>query len=420
MARADAAARNRSPLDWLNDLFADVQGGVGPFLAVFLTSSRGWNAAQAGLALTAGGLITVLARSPSGALVDATHAKRTVIALAAAAVAAGTIGMALFPTFWPVMAGQAANGAADAIFPASLAAISLGIVGRAQFAARVGRNEAFNHAGNVATAVLAGATGRLIGPSSVLWLAALLAGLIMGPLFAIRASDIDHRTARGGNDGHRPDGRAEGVRSLLSNRPLIAFTASITLFHFANAAMLPLVGEELSRRSQQDGSLFIGACIVVAQIAMVPMAILVGRYADAWGRRRLFLVGLLALPVRGLLFSVLRDPAALIAVQLLDGIGAGIFGALFPLVVADLTEGTGRYNLAQGASATCWGLGAALSNAVAGYFVVQFGYGMAFWALAAVAALALACFAALVPETRGWAHRAEPSPSPSLPVRSVG
>ena len=48
--------------------------------------------------------------------------------------------------------------------------------------------------------------------------------------------------------------------------------------------------------------------------------------------------------------------------QILDGVGAGIFGALFFIVVADLTEGTGRYNLAQGASSACWGLGAALSN----------------------------------------------------------
>ena len=33
----------------------------------------------------------------------------------------------------------------------------------------------------------------------------------------------------------------------------------------------------------------------------------------------------------------------------LDGVGAGIFGALTRLVIADIMRGTGRYNLAQGA-----------------------------------------------------------------------
>ena len=405
MAGADRVADNRAPLDWLSFLLADVKDGIGPFLAVFLTSARHWNAGQAGLVLTVGGLATVLARAPAGALVDALRAKRSLIAAAAAAVALAAMVMARWPLLWPVLLAQAVNGVADAVFPAAVAAISLGLVGRARFTARVGRNEAFNHAGNVATAIAAGLAGGFVAPGAVLWIVAVLALLTLPPLLAIRARDIDHATARGADDGAPGRHDPEALRALLGDPVLRGFIAAITLFHFANAAMLPLLGEKLAATGRQDGALFIAACIITAQAAMVPMAILVGRRADAWGRRRLFLVGFAVLPVRGVLYTLVQDPVALVAIQLLDGVGAGIFGALFFIVMADLTEGTGRYNLAQGVAAAAWGLGAALSNAVAGEIVNGFGYDAAFLVLAGCAAGALLLFWRVVPETQGWARR---------------
>jgi MFS family permease len=110
----------------------------------------------------------------------------------------------------------------------------------------------------------------------------------------------------------------------------------------------------------------------------------------------------------------------LVAIQALDGVGAGIFGALFPVVVADVTEGSGRYNLAQGASAMTWGLGAALSNGVAGYVVNWAGYNAAFLFLAACAALALLVLWLMVPETCGWAHRSVPAGERTLRQASLG
>jgi MFS family permease len=115
-----------------------------------------------------------------------------------------------------------------------------------------------------------------------------------------------------------------------------------------------------------------------------------------------------ALPLRGVLYTLVRDPAALVAIQVLDGVGAGIFGALFPVVVADVTRGSGRYNLAQGASGMAWGLGAALSNGVGGYIVDWAGYDAAFLFLAGCAAVALFVVWRTVPETRGWTEPAAP------------
>ena len=80
--------------------------------------------------------------------------------------------------------------------------------------------------------------------------------------------------------------------------------------------------------------------------------------------------------------------------------GAGIYGAIFPVIVADLMRGTGRFNAAQGAIMTAQGIGAALSTALAGFVVVSDGYSAAFLALAAVAAVGCIVFMVAMPETR--------------------
>jgi MFS family permease len=412
-----AAEANRGALDWLNFFLADVIGGVGPFLAIFLTSSQHWDPGAAGIALTIGGVATVLARGPCGALVDAILWKRTLIAAGAGAVAIASIALTLWPSFWPVAAAQALNGIADAVFPLAVSAISLGIVGSKGFTARVGRNEAWNHAGNVVTAVIAGLAGYLIAPAAVLWMVAALSAASAVTAFTIDPKAIDHEMARGeeGRQGQPP----EPLSLLFENKPLLWFTAAITLFHFANAAMLPLAGEKLSVGKPAASPLFISLCILTAQMVMVPMAILVGRKADAWGRKPLFLAGFAALPLRGLLFALTDDPFSVVAIQILDGVGAGIFGALFYIVVADLTRGSGHYNLAQGAAGASWGLGAALSNGVAGIIVNGFGFSAAFFFLAVCALGAFAIFFLAVPESRGYRpHGVEEERDPLLPKRA--
>jgi Na+/H+ antiporter NhaD/arsenite permease-like protein len=396
--------RSRTALDWLNFLLADVQGGVGPFLAIYLWSSQGWDATRVGVIMTIAGIATVAARAPAGALIDWTVWKRALIVAAAGIVALGAIVLSFFPLFWPAAAAQTLIGACDAAFPPAIAAISLGIVGRQAFTGRVGRNEAFNHAGNVFTAIVAGLAGYLIAPGAVLWLVALLAAMSACAALSINAGEIDHSLARGldnNDDGGEHRKRPSGLRIIFESKPLLVFTAAITLFHFANAAMLPLVGERLSQGHKDSGSLFIAACIIAAQAVMVPMAMLVGVKCDTWGRKPLFLLGFAVLPIRGLLYTVWDNPYYLVSIQLLDGVGAGVFGALFFIVIADLTRGTGRYNLALGAAGAAWGTGAALSNSVAGLIVDKAGFNAAFLFLAGVAALAFLLFWLAVPETGG-------------------
>ena len=89
----------------------------------------------------------------------------------------------------------------------------------------------------------------------------------------------------------------------------------------------------------------------------------------------------------------------LVGVQLLDGVGAGIHGAIFPIMVADLMRGTGRFNVAQGAVMTAQGIGAALSTTVAGLVTAHFGYSAAFLTLAGCATAGVLMFQLAMPET---------------------
>jgi MFS family permease len=236
-------------------------------------------------------------------------------------------------------------------------------------------------------------------------------------VLAIPGKAIDHELARGLHDApgqpeRTGDDRPSGLSILLSCRPLLIFAGCATLFHLANAAMLPLVGQKLALQDKNLGTSLMSACIVAAQVVMVPMALMVGAKADLWGRKPLFLLGLGVLTIRGCLYPLSDHAYWLVAVQLLDGVGAGIYGAIFPIIVADLMRGTGRFNVAQGMVITAQGIGAALSTTLAGLVVVHAGYGAAFLTLAAVAAGGFAVCVFAMPETR-MRGEADVAPPPS-------
>lgn len=391
------------PLDALNFFLADVRDGLGPYLAIYLLTVQKWDEASIGVVMSVAALAGIVAQTPAGALIDRTTAKRAVIILAAVIVTLGSIVLPLYPGFVFVATTQALTGIAAAVFAPALAAITLGIVGPKAFARRIGRNEAFNHAGNAVAATLAGGFAYFVGPIVVFWLMAAMAAASIFATLAVPAEAIDHHVARGLGDGDKTeDAGAEqpsGFQVLLTNKPLLVFAAATVMFHFANAAMLPLVGQKLALVNRELGTSLMSVCIVAAQLVMVPVAMLVGHNADAWGRKPIFATALAVLALRGALYPLSDNPYWLVGVQTLDGVGAGIFGALFPLVVSDLTRGTGHFNVSQGAIATAAGLGGALSTAVAGLIVVAAGYSVAFMVLAAISAAALVGFLLLMPET---------------------
>ena len=387
-------------LDWLNVFVADVKTGVGPYLAIYLQARRHWNPARIGLAMAAMGIASVAAQTPAGALTDRLRQKRWMLVAASVVIAIGCLWMVMRPTLAGVLAAQTLIGSTATIFPASIAAITLGLVGPPKLAGRMGRNEACNHAGNVGAALLAGLIGYYIAQEGIFYLVVALSGATIVAVFLIREDDIDHLQARGARE-ESGGVHISGLGELLANRNIAIFALAAVLFHFANAAMLPLLGQRLSVGHDHGSSLYMSACIIVAQLVMVPVATWAGRLAGTYGRKPVFMLGFSVLPVRGVLYTLSGNSYVLVSIQLLDGIGAGIFGVLSVLVVADLTRGTGRFNIMNGAINTATGIGAALSNAVSGVIVQYAGYNGAFLTLAGIAAVAALWFGLAMPETQG-------------------
>jgi MFS family permease len=392
------SARTLRGLDWLNFFLADVQTGVGPFLAIYLAGYK-WNEERVGLALMAGGIPGILTQTPAGALVDRLRSKRALIAAGVAALAAGALLIALLPTFWSVMPAQVLIGGTSSIFGPAICAISLGIVGHRLFDRRQGRNQTFNSAGNVVAAVSMGLLGYFISNRSIFFFVTVCTIPTILTLLIIRPDEIDYARARGAKEGGE-DGRPVEAHALLKDRPLLVFLVCAVLFHFANAAMLPLLGEMLAKGRGRSSMMFMSACVVTTQLVITLLAAWAGRKASAWGRKPLLLIAFGVLPVRAVLYTLTGNTGALVSIQVLDGIGAGIFGVVSVLVIADLTEGSGRFNLTLGAIGTAVGIGASLSQVIAGSIVHHFGSNAGFLFLAAVAAAAFGILYFLMPETR--------------------
>ncbi|HLB93384.1 MAG TPA: MFS transporter [Terriglobales bacterium] len=405
LAKRSPSPRTLRGLDWLNFLLADVQTGVGPFLAIYLAGYK-WNEERVGLALTVGGIAGILSQTPAGGFVDFLRSKRTLVGAAVAALAAGALLIALFPSFWPVMTAQVLIGSTSSVFIPAICAMSLGIVGRAAFDLRQGRNQTFNSAGNVVAAVSMGLLGYFVSNRSIFFFVAAFAVPTILVLLLIRPGEIDYELARGASDGEK-GGKAEGVPVLFRDRPLVVFLVCAVMFHFANAAMLPLLGEMLAQGRGRSSMLFMSACVVTTQLVVTLIASWSGRMAGTWGRKPVLLIAFAVLPIRGVLYTLTSNAALLVGIQIMDGIGAGIFGVVSVLVIADLTRGTGRFNLTLGAITTAVGIGAALSQLIAGSIVHRVSFRAGFLFLAGVALAAFAILHFLMPETRNTRLAAE-------------
>ncbi|HWE18616.1 MAG TPA: MFS transporter [Hyphomicrobiaceae bacterium] len=403
---APASRTSERGLDWFAFFVADIQTGFGPYLAVYLTTQK-WNQADIGLVLAFGSIIGLLSQIPGGWLVDRAQSKLRAAAVAVIGVGISALLIAVLPTYLGMLAATLLHVASSAVLGPAIAAISLGLVGHAAIGPRLGRNTRFAAIGNGLAAAAMGAIGYLNSPQAVFFATAALALPTIWALTRIRNSEIDPGRADGLDYMARADARAGSVLDLLRKRALAVFALCIFLFQAANAAMLPLVGSEMTLRSSQWASVLIAACIVVPQLVAAAIAPSVGRLAASIGRRPILLAGFAVLPLRAILLTVNRDPASIIAVQALDGISGAALGVLVPLVLADISRGTGRFNLAQGILACATGIGAAASTAVAGYLAARFGTAVACLGLAAAAVCAFLTVLIAMEETmpRGRARR---------------
>jgi MFS family permease len=386
-------------LEATNFFLADVQTGLGPFLAAYLAAS-GWNPGNVGVILTLGGLTTVLLQTPTGSLIDHVRRKRLVLVAGTVVLALGALILAWkTDTAWVAAAQVLIGGAAPFLGP-TLAAITLGIVGSKGFDRQFGRNQGFNSAGNVLSALLIIGISHFISYRAIFIFAAVLVVPTIVSVLRIDGKHIDYDRARGGREKERKGAFTAGVRAVLTDRVLLLFLFCAFLFHSANAAMLPQLGEMLARGDEKNAAAFMSACIIVTQAVIMCSAAWIGKLANLHGRKPLLLVGFGVLPIRAVLYTLTHATAALISIQFLDGVANAIFGVVSILLVADRTRGTGHFNFAQGTLATAVGIGAALSTTFGGKLIQHFSYRISFLGLGSIAALAFLLLLFAIPETK--------------------
>ena len=388
-------------LQALNFFMADMQAGIGPFLGVFL-QQRGWATGAIGSVMTAGGIAGMIATVPAGAFIDATKAKRWVVVITGICTVAASFLILLSQSPTVVVASQIATAIAGAAIGPAVTGITLGVVRQRGFNGQNGRNQAWNHAGNMVGAGLSGWLGWRYGMPAIFWLAALFGLMAIISVLSIPERTIDHAAARGledgdakagdgkADDGDAGGGHAEGFRVLLRNKPMLILAAALACFHLGNGAMLPLYGMAVVQAGKGDAAMFTATTVVVAQAVMIVTALIAMRMAAGRGYWLVLLISFAALPLRGMIAGSFIEHWGVWPVQALDGIGAGLQSVAVPGLVACLLDGSGRINVGQGAVMTVQGVGASLSPALGGWIAQLLGYRIAFFVLGSFSLLSLA------------------------------
>jgi MFS family permease len=382
----------------LNFFLADIQTGFGAFVAFYL-ADLGWDKGQVGLALSAGTVAGLIAHLPGGAIIDWIPWKRGLAAIGIVMIPVSALILALAPTFVLVFTAEILHGITGGIITPAIAAISLGLVGRGAMSARTGRNNAFDAAGNALTAGAMGAAGQYISKSAIFLGAAALCIPALVALSLIRSDEIDYARARNAGIG-RGAANFQRIFDLTKNLRLYVFAGCIFLFQLADASMLPVISQDLAQEKNQSASLLMAGLIITPQIIAATLSPWVGYYSEKFGRKPLLLIGFGIESLRALLFAAYSSYPILIVGQSLGGISAACVTVLTVLMIADMTTGTGRFNLVQGFIGTVIAIAAAISTGGTGFLFEKFGHFPGFLILGAAVAAATLLFWAALTETK--------------------
>ena len=411
----------------------------------FLISSKNYSEKQAGVMFFVFGISQFLFQTPAGYIMDTSEKKVGLLAGAAMATTALTVLTAVSAKeegeniVWMVLL-KFIQGGVTALIPPGLNSITQGIVGSSGMTQQVADNEMKNHFG---TAIIV-LSGSLIAfytyPNiGLLFIVSPIACVgVVFFLMRINPSDIDHQAASGlkavvdadpsdyalATDTAEVEPEASKCYSseyaqtdpkeLLKNKTLVTFTIICFLFHMSNGTVLPLVMQTLAigGDNQRVGFLLSGMCIIVAQIFMVGSAKICGDYSGRWGRKTLFLIGMFSVPLRCLILYGLIGiknnfeedvPLALeiiiLSTQILDGVGAGVFGTMYILVTSDIAAGTGRFSLTLGITSAAMSIGGTVSGYLGQALAQDLGYQTAFMMLCILSLVPALTYTVLMPET---------------------
>jgi MFS family permease len=385
--------RNITALNWLNFFAADISDGVGPFLAVYLTTNLHWKSGDIGIAIAATTFAMVVGQAPAGHIVDNTRQKRYPIIIASLVVGLTALLLPSLKDFTLIIVCQVIIGIAASFYMPTLVALASVISEKGRFDHTISKNQSFNHAGNVAAAIFTGIVARFTNNAGIFYCMMALAVLCNISAFSIKQKSIV--PAASSEDISE---KKSFLKDITSNRAFLMFLLLTVIFYFSNGAMLPLVGQEIAKAKPENSTLYLAACIIIAQLVMVPTVFICGKQAKK-GRKKLLMVAFILLATRGILYMFTDNVALLLAFQVLDGMAAGTFSVVAIMVVNDLMGTSGRASFAQGMLATSLSFGSTLSNLAAGLIVDAAGFQIGFLFLSILALGAMVLLWKAMPET---------------------
>lgn len=394
--------RGTVALDCLNFFLGPVRGGAGTYVAYYFAAMRHFDAASIGMMLGIMSVSLAASQIPCGALIDRIARRQEITAAALGILVIAWTAMIFNPSLQMVLTAQLLVGTVCGVFAPVVASLTLGLVGYEHLDRRVGRNAAFANAGNVVIALLIATLTQFFGGSTPLCLlagSALFAGI---SVMAIRNSDmklelLQASSVRGGTKSKLRELLA-GVELLCKKPAARIFALVAVLYTFANASMLPLMVQFISRQSITQTAIELPTALLLTEFVMIPAAWFASRHAWA-GRKPLLALSFFTLIVRGASFAFVKDPTWLVGLQLFDGISSGIFTVLMTLVLADLTRGTGRLSSSVAALAMLISLMNAASEYACGVFANTVGFGTAFSLMTTVALIGFGLLLLFMPET---------------------
>uniref|UniRef100_A0A7S1D568 Major facilitator superfamily (MFS) profile domain-containing protein n=1 Tax=Cyclophora tenuis TaxID=216820 RepID=A0A7S1D568_CYCTE len=442
-----------SSLKWLSPKVAfalvsfslgELGDGLNIFQGIYLVGI-GWNEGSVGLALSLMGLTTLLVQTVAGDIVDKTTVDRRIFLAAASILTAVSASAILLvhdgnTDHMLIFITKIIEGIAGSFIGPCLAALTLASFGPMHFDNVMASNILWGHVGSVVAAILAGVAAYTLYPNIkycflVIGASALLAVIfvqhlpegdpLMGRGFKGKVAidehghlenldssvDDNHEPQRPVVDRSVPPPQATSYWVVFSDRKTFVLCLTGFFFHFANANVLLLLGE-LMGGDNEDGSPkrsaipLIAGAIVLAQLTMALATTIGGRLTSyGIGRKPLFMAGLVTLPVRCALILAWSDAgeAYLLSTQILDGIAGGLCGLVHPYLVADITFGTGRFNVLMGLTASCFGLGATFSNFFGQLVVEHLGHMASLMGSLVISVIPVLLFGFFMPETMG--HR---------------
>lgn len=426
----------------------------------FLITSKSYTEKQAGIMFFVFGMSQFLAQTPAGYLMD--YSDKKVLLLGGAAI--GTTLLTLATAFFAQDYGsnlafmvflKFLQGAVTALIPPGLNSITQGIVGSVGMTGQVSMNEQMNHLG---TAIIV-LTGSLIAfglyPNiGLLFIVSPIACAgVMYYLSKIKPGDIDHNAARGlkttatqqrevvhetpsfnfgtsaNQEEDSSESKADSPLKVLLDPKLLVFICICFTFHLSNGTVLPLVMQTLAIANGRVGILMSGFCIIIAQIFMVASAHVCGKYSGMYGRKKLFLLGILSVPVRCAILTLLLQIKSMngengfldiliLSTQILDGVGAGVFGTMYVLVTSDISGGSGRFSLTLGLTTAAMSIGGTVSGYLGQALAQDIGYRQAFMILGCMSLIPALLYSLCMPETLSANEAMEKRQMDSIPEES--